>query len=90
MISYNKFNNENMKKNLTLSLLLIGSTGLKSQTSDTANKIDSIVKVYVTKETPGCVVGVVKDGKIVGFVIADVGRLKNIEFTKKNEVIQIL
>jgi hypothetical protein len=46
--------------------------------------------VYVTKETPGCVVGVVKDGKIVGFVIADVGRLKNIEFTKKNEVIQIL
>jgi CubicO group peptidase (beta-lactamase class C family) len=65
MISYNKFNNENMKKILTLSLFLIGSIGLKGQTPDMANKIDSIVNVYVTKETPGCVVGVVKDGKIL-------------------------
>lgn len=54
-----------MKKTLILSLLFIGSLGLKAQTTDLTNKIDSIVKINVSKETPGCVVGVIKDGKIL-------------------------
>lgn len=52
-----------MKRTIIISLFIIGSLGLKSQIPDLATKIDSLIKSNVTNETPGCVIGVVKDGK---------------------------
>jgi CubicO group peptidase (beta-lactamase class C family) len=54
-----------MKKIFFLSLVIIGSFILKGQSQDLAGKVDSIIKVSVTSTTPGCVVGIVKDGKIL-------------------------
>jgi CubicO group peptidase (beta-lactamase class C family) len=54
-----------MKKIILLSLLLSGSLVLKSQTTDISNRIDSIIKLNISKESPGCAVGVVRDGEIL-------------------------
>jgi CubicO group peptidase (beta-lactamase class C family) len=54
-----------MKRILIASLFLIWAFGLKAQSPDLAAKIDSLVGITVSKGTPGCVVGVVKDGKIL-------------------------
>ena len=54
-----------MKRTIIISLFLIGSLGLKSQIPDLATKIDSLIKSTVTNVTPGCVVGVVKDGNVL-------------------------
>jgi len=58
-------NNNPMKRTLLISLFLIGSLSLKSQIPGLANKIDSLIKSNVTNVTPGCVVGVVKDGRVL-------------------------
>jgi len=54
-----------MKKILILSLLLIGSMGLKGQTTDLTYKIDSILGTQIMSGTPGGAIGVVKDGKVL-------------------------
>lgn len=54
-----------MKKLLLLSLILAGSLSLKGQNTDPTFKIDSVVKAIITSGSPGCAVGVVKDGKIL-------------------------
>lgn len=54
-----------MKKTFLLILIFIGSMILKGQTPDLANKVDSIIKLSITAKTPGCAVGVIKDGKIL-------------------------
>jgi CubicO group peptidase (beta-lactamase class C family) len=54
-----------MKKAFFLFLIYFGSLGLKGQSPDLKNLIDSIVKINVTNESPGLVVGVVKDGNIL-------------------------
>jgi CubicO group peptidase (beta-lactamase class C family) len=54
-----------MKRTLIISLFFIGSLSLKSQIPNLSGKIDSLIKSNVTNITPGCVVGVVKDGKVL-------------------------
>jgi CubicO group peptidase (beta-lactamase class C family) len=54
-----------MKRTFIISLFLFGALGLKSQIPDFAIKIDSLIKSSITNVTPGCVVGVVKDGKVL-------------------------
>ncbi|MFZ0280563.1 MAG: serine hydrolase [Bacteroidales bacterium] len=53
-----------MKKALILFCLVIGAFSLGAQSFNLAFKIDSLVGVNVTKATPGCVVGIVKDGEV--------------------------
>ncbi len=54
-----------MKKILLLFLLLIGAFSLKAQSFNLSHRIDSLLRINVTGMTPGCVVGIVKDGKIL-------------------------
>lgn len=54
-----------MKKILILSLLFVGSFGLKGQTTDLTIKIDSLLGSQIMTGTPGGAVGVVKDGKVL-------------------------
>ncbi len=53
-----------MKNTIIFSLLLIVSMGLKGQTTDLSNKIDSLLGTQIMNETPGGVIGVVRDGKV--------------------------
>jgi CubicO group peptidase (beta-lactamase class C family) len=54
-----------MKKIFLLSVIFLGSVILNAQSSELANKVDSILKVSVTLNSPGCAIGVVKDGKVL-------------------------
>jgi CubicO group peptidase (beta-lactamase class C family) len=54
-----------MKKILLPGLLITLSLGLMGQIPGLAGKIDSLVKISATSNGPGCVVGVLKDGKIL-------------------------
>jgi CubicO group peptidase (beta-lactamase class C family) len=54
-----------MKKILILMLVLTASANLKSQSPDVASRIDSMIMSNVSNLTPGCVVGVVQNGKII-------------------------
>ena len=54
-----------MKKILFLFLLIAGAISMKAQSFKLADQIDSLVGISVTKVTPGCVIGIVKDGKIL-------------------------
>jgi CubicO group peptidase (beta-lactamase class C family) len=54
-----------MKRILLLWLFLICTFSLSSQSPGLSNKIDSLISINVTNSTPGCVVGIVKDGKIL-------------------------
>ncbi len=54
-----------MKKFLILLLVLTVSANLKSQSPDVAARIDSMILSNVSNLTPGCVVGVVQNGKIL-------------------------
>lgn len=54
-----------MKRILILSLIFISAFNLKGQSPHLENRIDSLIKINVANGTPGCVVGVVKDGKVL-------------------------
>lgn len=54
-----------MKKVLILFLFLTGASGLNAQSFNLADQIDSLVRINITNLTPGCVVGVVKDGEVL-------------------------
>jgi len=54
-----------MKKLFLLSLLITGSFTLIAQTADLSARVDSLVNTLVKPGTPGCAIGVVKDGKIL-------------------------
>jgi CubicO group peptidase (beta-lactamase class C family) len=54
-----------MKKLFLLSLLITGSLTLIAQTADLTARVDSLVNTFVKPGTPGCAIGVVKDGKIL-------------------------
>jgi CubicO group peptidase (beta-lactamase class C family) len=54
-----------MKKIIILFLFLTGASGLIAQSFNLADQIDSLVRKNVTKVTPGCVVGIVKDGEVL-------------------------
>lgn len=63
---YNVEKNLNaMKKTFLLSLILICSITLKAQKHQLAISVDSIIRASVSEKTPGCAVGVIKDGNIV-------------------------
>ena len=59
-------------------MLFIGSVVLRGQPTDFTNKIDSFLATQILNGTPGGVVGVVKDGKVLykkifGFANLDYG-----------------
>jgi CubicO group peptidase (beta-lactamase class C family) len=54
-----------MKRILILSLFLIYTFSLRGQSPGLSNRIDSLISINVTNSTPGCVVGIIKDGKIL-------------------------
>jgi CubicO group peptidase (beta-lactamase class C family) len=54
-----------MKKILILSLLFVGSFGLQGQTTSLTNKIDSLLGSQIMNGTPGGVICVVKNGKVL-------------------------
>jgi CubicO group peptidase (beta-lactamase class C family) len=55
-----------MKKTILLFVIfIIASVILKAQSPDLANKVDSIINASFSATTPGCAVGVIKDGKVL-------------------------
>ena len=67
-----------MNKTIIFTLLFIGSVVLRGQPTDFTNKIDSVLATQILNGTPGGVVGVVKDGKVLykkifGFANLDYG-----------------
>lgn len=54
-----------MKKSFLLSLLITGSLTLIAQTTDLTARIDSLVNTFAQPGTPGCAIGVVRDGKVL-------------------------
>jgi len=54
-----------MNRILMLTIFMISTYCLTGQPSDLSNKIDSLVGLNVSKSSPGCTVGIVKDGEVL-------------------------